>query len=145
METIKNILVPVDGSEISNKALDYASEIGKKFGAEVTVLHVYELPIPITGFEYSAEILANIDEELKKHAQKILDNSANKIEHNGLTVKKLMLVGNQGYLIVDTAEKNKFDLIIMGSRGLGFTKGFLLGSVSNYVIHHTKHSVLLVH
>ena len=150
MSKITNILVPVDGSEQSIKSLEYAKDVASKFNAGITLLHVYELPIPITGYEYSSQILDNVDEDLKKYAQEILDDSFKKIEVQGLKIEKLMLVGSQGYRIVETAEKNdvpsgNIDLIIMGSRGLGTVKSILLGSVSSYVIHHTKIPVLLVH
>ena len=75
MGRITNILVPVDGSEQSNKALEIAKDIAVKFNASITLLHVYELPVPITGYEYSSQILANVDEDLKKYAKDILDDS----------------------------------------------------------------------
>lgn len=132
MPIIYKILVPVDGSEPSNRGLDYAKDMAKKFNAEITALHVYEL----TGKEYNVIF----DGHLKKYAQDILDKSVNQIFTPESSITGLMLAGN-----TYTAEKNNFDLIIMGSRGLGTIKGFLLGSTSNFVLHHSKLPVLVVH
>jgi nucleotide-binding universal stress UspA family protein len=145
MTMINKILVPVDGSELSKKALNYAKEIAEKFNGEITVLHVFEIPVPVTGYEFSSDILANIEEDLKKGAKEILKDSVDQIFKPEIKINELMLVGNQGYQIADTAEKNNFDLIVMGSRGLGAIKSFLLGSVSNFVLHHTKVPVMLIH
>lgn len=145
MSLIKKILVPVDGSEHSKKALTYAKEIAEKFHSEVTILHVYEVPLPPTGYEYSSDIFDDIKKSLNDSGLKILDNSADIFDRTGLKVNKILLTGNQGYHITEEAEKNNFDLIVMGSRDLGSIRSVLLGSTSNYVVHHTEVPVMLIH
>jgi nucleotide-binding universal stress UspA family protein len=145
MEKITSILVPVDGSAPSKKALEYAGTIAGKFNAAVSVLHVYEMPIPVTGYEYSSRIFESLADDLKKYAEDIVEEAEKQLGDSGLKINKLILVGSQGYQIIEAAKGNNCDLIIMGSRGLGTIKSFLLGSVSNYVVHHAKTPVLLVH
>jgi nucleotide-binding universal stress UspA family protein len=56
-----------------------------------------------------------------------------------------MTKGEAGPKIVEKAEENDCDLIVIGNRGLGSVRSILLGSVSNYVVHHIKSPILLIH
>lgn len=145
MNDIKNILLPVDGSDYSKRALGLAISFAKKFEAKITVLNIYELPIPLTGYPYATEILNNIESSLKEVSEKILSDASKELSNEKIENETILSVGDAGLRIVQMAEANKCDLIIMGSRGLSGIKEFLIGSVSNYVLHHTKTPVLLTH
>jgi nucleotide-binding universal stress UspA family protein len=128
---ISKILVPIDGSERAKRALGYARMIAKNTDAEITLLHVQE---PSTfGFR---------PEEAKKIGSNILSKAANQAKEEKVTQK--LELGDPAEKIIETADKGDYDLVVMGSRGYGDIRGFLLGSVSNHVLHYAKHSVLIV-
>ena len=137
-----NILVPVDGSDNSYRALDAALLLSEKLSSNVTVLHVMEqLPITHIGSE---KLLSELLEAYKKENQDILSKCSEIATQKGLTIKTLLLQGNPASVILDHSKKEKFDLLIMGSRGLGKFKELILGSVSGKIVHHSPCAVLLI-
>jgi len=124
---LKKILVGVDGSEYAEKALKQAIEIAEKFSAEITVVNVYHAPV---GQDVSQEILDK--------AKEILENS--KVKFKLVSV----LSPNTPKVITDMAEKEKFDLIVVGSRGIGAVHAYLIGSVCNKICYDSPVSVLIV-
>src|SRR5690606_19700503 len=134
--------------EVAEKAADYAAGIAGKFNSEVTLLYAYEVSDDLTrlvgkvdkGISHQLEDMEN---HLKEYGDRILSESEKKF--NGVKVNKLMEVGKPGPVITKIAERDKYNLIIMGSRGLGQVKSVLIGSTGNYVIHHTKCPVFIVH
>ncbi|MEM3726336.1 MAG: universal stress protein [Candidatus Bathyarchaeia archaeon] len=124
---MKKVLVGVDGSEYAEKALKQAIEIAEKFSAEVTVVNVYHAP---TGQDVSQKIL--------DRAKEILENS--KVKFKLVSV----LSPNTPKIITDMAEKEKFDLIVVGSRGIGAVHAYLIGSVCNKICYDSPVSVLIV-
>jgi nucleotide-binding universal stress UspA family protein len=124
---LKKILVGVDGSEYAEKALKQAIEIAEKFSAEITVVNVYHAP---TGQDVSQKIL--------NRAKEILENS--KVKFKLVSVLSL----NTPKVITDMAEKEKFDLIVVGSRGIGAVHAYLIGSVCNKICYDSPVSVLIV-
>lgn len=123
----KKILVGVDGSEYAERALKQAIEIAKRFSAEITVVNVYHSP---TGQETSQDILGK--------ANKMLENTGVKFK----TASVLSV--NTPKVINDMAEDEKFDLVVVGSRGMGTIKAFLIGSVCNKICYDSPISVLIV-
>jgi nucleotide-binding universal stress UspA family protein len=124
---LKKILVGVDGSEYAEKALKQAIQIAQKFSAQVTVVNVYHAP---TGQEVSQKILDK--------AKAILEN--NDVKFNLVSV----LNPNTPKVITDMAEDEKFDLIVVGSRGIGAIHAYLIGSVCNKICYDSPVSVLVV-
>ena len=137
-----NILVPVDGSDNSYKALDTALILSEKLGSNITVLHVME-QVPITHIE-SEKLLSELLEAYKKENQEILSKCSKIASEKGISIKTLLLQGNPASVILDYCKKENFDLVIMGSRGLGKFKQLILGSVSNKIVHHCQCAVLLI-
>ena len=135
MAGIKRILVGVDGSKCSNEAVRYAAEISKKFDATVTLMHVYRPP------ETTRELPAH---ERPEEARVKLDESKRIMDELGVECKSIFSIGNPASAILVEAAKG-YDLIVMGSRGMGFVEGFLLGSTTTRVAHHAKVPVLIVH
>jgi nucleotide-binding universal stress UspA family protein len=121
------MLVGVDGSEYAEKALKQAIEIAEKFSAEITVVNVYHAP---AGQDVSQKILDK--------AKEILENS--KVKFKLVSV----LSPNTPKVITDMAEKEKFDLIVVGSRGIGAVHAYLIGSVCNKICYDSPVSVLIV-
>ena len=81
---------------------------------------------------------------LEKAAQEVVDNTKKTFDEKGLTVKTLVKKGQPADVICSEASEGDYDLVIMGSRGLGSIKEFILGSVSNKVAHCAGKSVLIV-
>ncbi len=137
-----NILVPVDGSDNSYRALDTALLLSEKLGSNITVIHVME-EVPITHIG-SEKMLNELLEAYKKENQDILLKCSEIANQKGLTVKTFLIEGNPASAILDYNKKEKFDLVIMGSRGLGKFKELILGSVSSKIVHHSPCAVLLI-
>ena len=137
-----NILVPIDGSDNSYRALDAALLLSEKLGSNITVIHVME-EVPITHIG-SEKMLNELLEAYKKENQDILLKCSEVANQKGLTVKTFLLHGNPACAILDYNKKEKSDLVIMGSRGLGKFKELILGSVSSKIVHHSTCAVLLI-
>jgi nucleotide-binding universal stress UspA family protein len=137
-----NILVPVDGSDNSYRALDAALLFSEKLGSNITAVHVME-QVPITHIG-SEKLLSEFLEAYKKENQDILSKCSEIATQKGLTLKTLLLQGNPASVILDYSKQEKFDLLIMGSRGMGKFKELILGSVSSKIVHHSPCAVLLI-
>jgi nucleotide-binding universal stress UspA family protein len=137
-----NVLVPVDGSDNSYRALDAALLLKEKLGSSITVVNVIE-QVPITHIE-SEKLLSELLEAYKKENQEILSKCSNIATEKGLSIKTLLLQGNPASVILDYSKKEKFDLVIVGSRGMGKFKQLILGSVSSKIVHHSPCAVLLI-
>lgn len=138
----KTILLPVDGSESSGKCFDYARNIARVYGSKVIILNVFELPLIIEPYQVSPNIFEQVTRELKINSKNLLEQ--NKDEFSDLNIEELSVEGQPGLVIKQVADEKNVDLVIMGSRGLGTIQSFLLGSVSNYVIHHVKCPVIVI-
>jgi len=73
-----------------------------------------------------------------------MESASEKAEKKGVTFEFKIIDGKIGPSVLKFAEKNKFEIIVMGSRGMCATKGILLGSVSNYIIHTSQLPILVV-
>ena len=139
MAKFNKILVPLDGSANSMRGLDRAIEIAKGGNAEITGFYVFHLPLA-AGIKYTAKM----KEDAQKKAVKAIGPAMNKTQKAGATFKYKTGGGHTGSEIVKAAEKGKFDMIVIGARGIGGAKETFLGSTSNYVLHKTKIPVLVV-
>jgi nucleotide-binding universal stress UspA family protein len=137
-----NVLVPVDGSDNSYRALDTALILSEKLGSSITVVNVME-EVPITHIE-SEKLLSELLEAYRKENQEILSKCSKIATEKGLSIKTLLLQGNPASIILDYCKKENFDLVIMGSRGMGKFKQLILGSVSSKIVHHCQCAVLLI-
>lgn len=139
MAKFNKILVPLDGSSNATRGLDRAIEIAKGSGAEITGFYVFHLPIA-AGIKYTAKM----KEEAQRKAVKAIGPAMNKTQKAGAIFKYKTGGGNTGSEIVKFAKNGKFDMIVIGARGLGGAKEAFLGSTSNYVMHKTNIPVLVV-
>ena len=139
MENIRNILVPLDGSKNSFKALTKAIYLAKKCNAAITALYVLRVAYDNPSLLY----VPQTQNELKK-VEKFLDAAKKQVVKNSVNFKKKTLFGHEAKQIVDFAQKQKFDLIVIGARGHGGIKQMILGSISNTVVHSSKIPVLIV-
>jgi nucleotide-binding universal stress UspA family protein len=136
------ILVPVDGSDNSYRALDAALFLSEKLGSNITVIHVME-DVPVLYIE-SQKLLSELLENYKKEKQDILSKCSEIATKKGETIKAVLLQGNPASIILDFSKKEKYDIVIMGSRGMRKFKEIILGSVSSKIVHHSSCPVMLI-
>lgn len=137
--------MPVDGSVISYRALDTALFFTEKLGSNITAIHVME-DIPITHIESQKLLndMLEISAACIEQGKIILSKCSEIAKNKGLIVNTVLLKGNPSSIILDFYRNEKYDLIIMGNRGLGEIKEVILGSVSNKILHNSSCPVLLI-
>jgi nucleotide-binding universal stress UspA family protein len=140
---LSKILVPVDGSENSFRALEQAIFLATKIQeAQITVLYIIEdLP---SLYIYSPKIIEKLHADYKSEYTKILERCKEIAKKSGININTVLLEGDPASKIIGYSGMEKLDLIILGSRGMGKFKEVIIGSVSNKVLHHAKCSVMLV-
>jgi len=136
------ILVPVDGSDNSYRALEAALVLSEKLGSNISVVNVME-QVPITHIE-SEKLLSELLEAYKKENQEILSKCSDIASQKGIAIKTVLLQGNPAPVILDYSKKENFDLVIMGSRGMGKFKELILGSVSSKIVHHSPCAIMII-
>jgi len=134
-----NILVPIDGSEYSQKALLQACEIAKNYKSNLILLYVVDKPISLNLLDRKEYL--NI---LRKFGEKVLVKGKENAKLEGIDATTIMKEGNISNEIVKIAKNKKCNLIIIGNKGLGTTARFFLGSVSNKLANISPCSILIV-
>lgn len=139
VETFRKILVPLDGSEHSRRALRYALGLAQAQNAHVALLHCLDrIPMLIGG-----EPRIELERELVREAQKLLTPFAKKVRQLGIEPALIIKEGHPGEVIVQEAKSGDYDLIVMGSRGLSALQGLLMGSDAHRVLSAAHCPVLL--
>ena len=148
---MKKLLIPIDGSPSSIKAAEQGVTLAKKCGGDIIFLTVVEvksdiayadLGVMVTGEYY--DIRDTLIKNKMEHDGKVLDSIVSALDMSGLKTDKSVVFGEAHPQIVDVAEKEGCDLIVMGHRGLNPVKRFFLGSVAKRVIEDAPCSVLIV-
>ena len=148
----RKILVPLDGSQQSLKALEEAAQIAKISSGKITLINVYSMqPIMVgepSGSGYGAILtgaeISRMIEAAQKSGNRILQDGEQKISATGVEVAKMLVEGHTVQEIVRAASKGNFDLIVIGARGISHIREMLLGSVTDGVIHHANCAVLVI-
>ncbi len=143
MDAVRTILVPIDFSSHSTRALETAVGLAKTFGAEIHLLHCYSLNLGAVS-SYSLAIPENFDRDVCLSAQAKLDASVEKVQADGIEVSSDVTQGSPGEAISSIAEDIGADLIVMGTRGLTGLKHVLLGSIAERTIRIAPCPVLTV-
>jgi len=136
----KNIMVAVDGSEYSLRALNHAEALAVKFGAVLWLVHIFPHTSDLLGYEDFEKLFAR----RKSAGQVILDAARRQLGKVSVKVCEELEEGPDAESIISIAAKRQADLIVMGTRGLGAIKGLMLGSVSRKVIHTADCAVMVV-
>ncbi len=153
---ITKILVGLDGSKNSEKAVDTALEIADKFSASVVLLNVFQAP---PEFDYNSNLFQQSQiagqtqvsmgylsiNEFRKVHETVLSKAierAIKLKPN-LKITAQLNEGDTSSQIIETAAKGEFDLVVLGHKGEGKIKELFLGSTSERVAQHAKCSVLI--
>ena len=134
------ILVAVDHSEVSDRALDAARDLALLSGGEVWVLHLREREVAVkTGVSLSDESMDEASAAVAAAVDKLTAAGVKAHGDVGTT-----LFGYAARNIVDDAKEHDVDVIVMGSRGRGDLAGLILGSTAHKVIHLADRPVLIV-
>ncbi len=142
MAEIKKILVAVDMSEHSKKALDYAILLSERSGAELVIANVFDAFERVSS---SKEKLEKIAETLQKDSWENLESYADEAKAHGVkNVRVERMEGDAAERILNLSKRENPDMVVLGSRGRGTFKELLLGSVSQKVMHHAEYPVLIV-
>ncbi|EKN70877.1 UspA domain-containing protein [Neobacillus bataviensis LMG 21833] len=136
------ILVAIDGSIMSEKALKSAFNFVKERYSKISVIHV-EKNIEITEGMPKATI-DRIYSEQSKESEDLLHQATALAENEGIEIEVQLVMGEPAIQIVKKAEERNYQLIVMGSRGLGNIKGLMLGSVSQKVTQLSHCPVLII-
>lgn len=142
----KKILVPVDGSEGSWRALEHAAALGEKFEGQIDVINVIQpynnaalLAVPLDHSTYKQS-----NAEMEKIGDKVLEMAETKMANYPHKVEYSIEIGHPSERIIAYAKREGCDTIVLGSRGLSGIAEFFLGSVSSKVSQYATVPVLIV-
>jgi nucleotide-binding universal stress UspA family protein len=142
----RSIVVGTDGSETAKEAVRQATELGKSLGARLNVVSAYE-PVPegrlrLERQDAPPDLEWSINP--REDVEATLGVAAEGIREAGVEVETFAREGDPADAILDVAEEQNADLIVVGNKGMTGAKRFLLGSVPNKVSHHAPCSVLII-
>ena len=142
----KSIVVGTDGSETATEAVRQAIDLAKQVGAKVELVSAYE-PVPDQRLrreqsEAPEDVQWTINP--REDVDSTLEAAAEVARSAGVKVTTYARQGDPADAILDVAEEQGADLIIVGNKGMTGAKRFLLGSVPNKVSHHAPCSVLII-
>ncbi|MGC8718579.1 MAG: universal stress protein [Thermodesulforhabdaceae bacterium] len=148
MIQISKILIPVDFSENSQKAVSYGMFLAKTYGASVYMMHVISQRIvdaihelSIKGYKGDfVEIMKEVRQDREKEMKALVASSS----ADNVQVEFVLKEGRPGNEIVDTAKELGIDLIVIGHQGRSALGSLLLGSVAQYVVNHTPCPILVI-
>jgi len=144
MLNLQRILVAVDFTETSDKAFDFAIQLAEKFGATVTAMHAFE--IPVVGFpDGSLVATADIASRIQEAARQGLDGAVKARQERGVKIESILREGSPHEEVRAVAEQIHADLIVIGTHGRKGLARALLGSVAENVIRTVKIPVLTIH
>ncbi len=144
-----NILVPVDGSEHSAKAVHFAADVAERYGSELLLLHVVQTHEVPDGLRRWAA-LENVHEPPEwlmgtALAERVLEDAEGRAKKHGVkSVERLMENGNPARQILEVVAARKIDLVVMGTRGHSDLEGLVMGSVAHKVTHGAACTVVTV-
>ena len=136
-----NILLAVDGSEYSHRAIEYAKSLAERYAANLWIVHVFSHTSDLLGYQDFEKLYA----KRKSAGQAVLDSAKKILGSTTFKVHEELMEGSEAEAILTVAENHRADLIVMGTRGFGAVKGLLVGSVSRKVIHLSTCPVMVVH
>jgi len=138
---MQRIVVGVDGSEPSRRALDWALDEARRRQCTVDAVHAWQAP-HLVGYPYAGTEPGPVTYE--QAAKETLDHAVDGADTSGLPapVSRVLVMGHPAEAILD--QTKGADLLVVGSRGLGGFRGLLLGSVSQQIAHHSPCPVVIV-
>lgn len=140
---MKRVLVGVDGSEASLRALRLGAEIAARFQSRISLVTVVP-PLLLPSDAYAAGA-GEVEKEHRRHAEQVLRDAVGALDRPGLTVDRVVLFGGAAEALAEFALAEDIGLVVVGSRGRSAVARVLLGSVSDRLVHICQKPVLVVH
>jgi universal stress protein A len=131
----QHFLVPLDFSDYSTQALDYAMELAHKLQARLTLLHVLQ-SLPMGGGDMAATLPYSYMQELDADLNRRLESYLERVTVTGLNGDMVLVHGSPYQEIVEAAKTRQVDLIIMSTHGRTGLRHVLMGSVAEKVVQH---------
>lgn len=140
---VSKVLVAVDGSENSNRALDFALNFSEKYDAALTIINVNESSAVAA---YPDDSMVVVAKDLRKFHEDILEKA---MAHAKQTKPNMMVSssfreGDPAFEIATAAKEGNFDVVVVGHHGVGKVKGLFLGSISEKVTRSASCTVIIV-
>jgi nucleotide-binding universal stress UspA family protein len=141
-----SMVVGTDGSDTANEAVRQATDLARRLGATVHLVSAYE-PVPEGRLREERQ---QVPDDLqwmvnpREDVSATLSQAAQGLEDQGVKVETHAREGDPADAILDVAEEEGADLIVVGNKGMTGAKRFLLGSVPNKVSHHAPCSVMII-
>jgi nucleotide-binding universal stress UspA family protein len=139
MAAFKNILVATDFGEVSHNAEDVACDLAATFGAQLTLMHVWSIPTP----SYAEAIVLPL-EDIEKAASETMARELERVREKNRGVRSLLQPGVAWRAVVEVAEAQGFDLIVIGTHGRRGVPRLFLGSVAERIVRASPVPVLTV-
>jgi nucleotide-binding universal stress UspA family protein len=139
------ILIGVDESPCSDEAVDYVRRMPWQAGTEILVMSVAQNPMLVGVEPYASSVYGPemLEAEIEKH-RKIVARAEEKLRDTGAGVTGRVDSGDARIELIDTAAREKSDLIVVGSHGRSGLSKLLMGSVASHIVTHAPCSVLVV-
>jgi nucleotide-binding universal stress UspA family protein len=141
---LRKLLCPTDFSLLSDRALGYATGLGRLYGAEVEALHVFPVVYRMPGDVTYVEALVRLDEDTRRTLFERLGRFLEPTKGSGVETRALLGEGDPATVILERALHNPIDLIVMGTHGLRGFDRWIMGSVAQRVLRKTACPVLTV-
>ena len=138
----KKILVPTDGSEFAKKAQKHALFLAKVIGAEIVAVSVTENNF-VNGLPLDDEVY-QLNQVLKERSEENLVEF-DKLNEDNIKISHVIKEGSPAKCILEVANEEDIDLIVMGSSGKSGFYRFIMGSVADKVVNSAKCAVLVIH
>ncbi|MBL9127087.1 MAG: universal stress protein [Verrucomicrobiales bacterium] len=139
---IRKILVPVDFSPNSRKAVDYASAFARQFGAQLTYLHVVQ--VNYAYGEFGAIDFTALEREMRSGAEKELAGLVGAATQSGLQAESIVREGSPPKVIAEVARELDSDLLVISTHGYTGLRHVLMGSIAEHVVRYAPCPVLVV-
>jgi nucleotide-binding universal stress UspA family protein len=143
----KSIVVGTDGSGTATEAVRHAAGLARLVGATLHVITAYQAmsPLAAMGPDAGAAVLASgAREEAERVAKEIVERATHQASDDGVEVRAHVRPGDPATVLIEVAEEEGADLIVVGNKGMSGLKRFVLGSVPNTVSHHCPCNLLIV-
>jgi nucleotide-binding universal stress UspA family protein len=144
MKNFERIMVATDLTPASEPALKEAVEMAKEKGSQLVITHVYQLPSPTEAEAAAPGVYDQWDQNLRTAVEKRLQPLVEDAKKAGVNARALVLSGAAYEAISQAAEKNKADLVVMGTHGRKGVSRFFVGSVASRVISTAPCPVMTV-
>jgi len=136
---IERILLPTDGSAFSERAADYAIDLAKRLNSKIVSVHIVRIAAPRTLDTN------NIKDEAARRADTCFESIREKAKDAGIDIETKVLISRSiEDALLEEIEEYDYQLTVMGAHGLSGFKKFILGSISDAIVHHSTKPVLLV-